>query len=67
MKKKKRLKRMDFDSHIWISFLAFLGEEELRDGLEFSCHDAVNRNPEQVCDELWKDLLKRHLKMFNDN
>ena len=76
-RKKRKLKRISFDYHIWKSFIAFLNKEEKSankkngkgssDDFEFRWMDSSNRNPEQVPDGLWRRLLHKHLKDFNHN
>ena len=75
--KKKKLQRVSFDYHIGWSFIDFLNKEgnsintengkRLSDGVEFKWIDSPNRNPEQVPNGLWRRLLYRHLKLYNDN
>ena len=67
------MQRKLFDEYIWDSFVCFLniegnhyetedGGKYLKDGIEFRPLDVINRNPSQVSDLLWKEVLLSHLR-----
>ncbi len=62
---KLKLKRIDFDIYIWDCF-SRLKEEDIRDGV-YHLDSTSNRNPAQVADKIWIDLLIRHMETNNYN
>ncbi len=75
MKRKRReLMSISFDNYIWACFLEFLQENEietdngreLKEGVQFDSGDTKNRNT-IVPDQLWKEILFRHLYRFPYN
>lgn len=74
---KEELNKMDFDSYIFQCFNKFLNTEgnyiqteygkHLRDGVEYLWANSSNRNPKQVPDILWKEMLWKHLKRIEYN
>lgn len=64
-----------FDKHIWDYFLEFLeanhelteeGFKVLKEGVTFDWKKVPNRNA-MVANELWQDVLSRHLHNLNYN
>lgn len=75
MKKKIILHPISFDQYLWDCFLELLehnheltpdGGKRLKDGVEFNWQNAKNRNP-MVVDELWKEILLKHLRHYGYN
>ena len=55
---KKRLVRRSFHSYI-MSCLKL--DEDVKEPLEFPITEIINRNPDQVPDELWYELIIKHV------
>lgn len=70
--KSKRLKRMLWRDYIYSCFVNFIldnskyekkrGEMHFTGGVRYSWKQTANRNPKVVSQELWEELLLRHLK-----
>jgi hypothetical protein len=75
--KQTGLERTDFDDYIFQCFIQFLEDEnnyieteegrKLRAGVDFELGDARNRNLNQVCNGLWKEVLRSHLHNYTYN
>jgi hypothetical protein len=70
MQQQRKLKRKTFDELINQAFDDFLASRPLEDTLkpfEYCPSVTPNRNPRQVPDVLWKELIHRHMSYFNEN
>ncbi|MCD6018805.1 MAG: hypothetical protein K0S53_1926 [Bacteroidetes bacterium] len=63
------IKRKQFDEYLWQCYLDFLDVEgDVASSKSFVAYrQALNRNPKQVPDLLWKILVKRNIKRHNHN
>ncbi len=65
------LKRKQFDQYLWQCFIKFLEKEAdnlKKESKPFIPHnEALNRNPKQVPEILWKLTVKRNIKKYNHN
>jgi len=74
-KRKKVLNPRSFDQHLWDCYLELLednheltpdGGMKLKDGIEFNWYNAKNRTS-IVHDELWREVLIKHLRHYEYN
>jgi hypothetical protein len=61
----KSLRRITYDGYIFLA----MSEYQKKNGSNYGFIYAkvANRNPKQVCDDLWLRILYQHLHQFNYN
>ncbi len=77
MKKYEKLEPVKFDNFLWECFFNFLNTEgnyceedggrRLKPWKEFDWRKVKNRNPRQVDDVMWKNILHNHLVHYKYN
>lgn len=61
----KPLRKITFDGYIFLQMKNYQRKHGSNEGFKFM--KVKNRNPKYVGDELWVQILYKHLKFYNKN